>query len=180
MRWTNTGHRGAAEMVAVAAMWPAIGGVVGRGSRPALEGASVSYLVSGREWRERRIRKSLQQSCHLHRAAADLYSLCRPLPLARSPPGAPNRVPGASSAAPATKNPPKVDNGRCDPISFWVLSSAQVTVRTNLQPGHMIDSKKTDRRIICAGWLRAAADGGLSQRTCSRGAPTPTRVAAAA
>ena len=107
-----------------------------------LEGASVSYLVSGREWRERRIRKSLQQSCHLHRAAADLYSLCRPLPLARSPPGAPNRVPGASSAAPATKNPPKVDNGRCDPISFWMPSSAQVTVRTNLQPGHMIDSKR--------------------------------------
>ena len=29
---TVAGHRGAAEMVAVAAMWPAIGGVVGRGS----------------------------------------------------------------------------------------------------------------------------------------------------
>ena len=108
----------------------------------------MSYLVSGREWRERRIRKSLQQSCHLHRAAADLYCLCRPLPLARSPPGAPNRVPGASSAAPATKNPPKVDNGRCDPISFWMPSSAQVTVRTNLQPGHMIDSK----RLIAPRW----------------------------
>eukprot|EP01046_Picozoa_sp_COSAG06_P013581 COSAG06_NODE_825_length_12067_cov_4.396975_5_plen_103_part_00 len=39
-------------------------------------------------------------------------------------------------------HPPKVDNGRSDPISFWMPSSAQVTVRTNLQPGHMTDSKR--------------------------------------
>ena len=132
------------------------------------ESSTVPNLVSGHEWRERRIRKSLQQSCHLHRAAADLYSLCRPLPLARSPPGAPNRVPGASSAAPATKNPPKVDNGRCDPISFWMPSSAQVTVRTNLQPGHMIDSKKTDRRIMRtlrrARYVRKVASCGGCER----------------
>ena len=82
--------------------------------------------------------------------------VCAARHFSRPPPGRPQSRARSQQPTSTPWHPPKVDNGRSDPISFWMPSSAQVTVRTNLQPGHMIDSK----RLIdasCARWRRFAA-----------------------
>ena len=57
----------------------------------------MAYLLRRHEWRKRHIHKMLQQSGHVHHAAAALYSLSRPSGRACSALGAPNRVPRSGS-----------------------------------------------------------------------------------
>ena len=84
--------------------------------------AGETEVQRSREWREHRIRKSLQQSCHLDHAATDLHSLSRPSARAYSPVTAPNRVPSARSQQPksAPRHPP---NGRQRPLRRWPVPS---------------------------------------------------------
>ena len=92
----------------------------------ATESASVAYLGRSREWREHRIRKSLQQSCHLDHAAKDQHNLLHAPARAYKPLTAPNRVPSVRSQQPtsAPRHPP---NGRQQPpTAAPKLTSAQL------------------------------------------------------